>query len=179
MIATEKTCLSKLMLAIAASGLFLATSSFGQTYTYSFTASPGQSPDLNGSTITIQDNNGTYTVTAFDFIDTPVPGSPFTFSTAGFDADIFSATTSGWDGGFAADDLGGIGLLGVDNSDGLQDGNSHVSVSGLATSAAGNWSYVTPTVPEASSTLVLLFGAIAGTALGGRWLRLQSPAPRR
>lgn len=172
-LAMKKNHLSKLVLAVAATGLLLATSSFAQTFTYSFTGSNGYSTDLNGTTITIQDNAGIYTVTAFDFIDTGESGSPFTSNTGTETTVITSATTSGWVGIFEADGLGGTDLAGLDTSDGLQDNLSEVNVSGLSTDAPGNWSYVNSTAPDASSTFVLLLGAFAATALGTRGLRRQ------
>lgn len=170
----KKTWLCKLALGVAAAELLLATSSFAQTYTYSFTGSNGYPTDLNGTTITIQDNAGTYTVTAFNFKDIGVSGSPFNSSTGPQTADITSATTLGWVGSFDAVGLGNTDLAGLDYSDGLQDNQSYVDVSGPATFAPGNWSYV----PDASSTLVLLLGALTATALGTRWLRRQPAAPR-
>ncbi|MGO8700549.1 MAG: hypothetical protein ACLQVY_22900 [Limisphaerales bacterium] len=149
-----------------------------QTFTYSFTGSNGYSTDLNGTTITIQDNAGAYTVTAFDFIDTGVAGSPFNSSTGSQIADITSATTSGWVGSFEAFGLGGTDLAGLDCSDGLQDNLSNVGVTGPATAAPGNWSYVISTAPDASSTFVLLLGAFAATALGTRWSHRQPIASR-
>lgn len=163
---------------MAATVLLLATSSFAQTFTYSFTGSNGYSTDLNGSTITIQNNSGVYTVTAFDFIDTGEIGSPFTYNTGEEVTDITSATTSGWVGEFDAYRLNGGLLGGFASSDGLQDNQSYLEVTGLFTSAPGNWSYVTPTVPDASNTFILLLGVLGLTALGARRFCLQPPGLR-
>ena len=166
------------MWAVAATALLLATPSFAQTFTYSFAGSNGFSTDLNGSTITIQDNSGVYTVTAYDIIDTGEIGSPFTYNTAGQTMDITSATTSGWVGSFYEFSLNGTILAGIGSSDGLQDNQSSLDVSGLFTSAPGNWSYVTPTVPDASNTFILLLGVLGLTALGARRFCLQPPGLR-
>jgi hypothetical protein len=126
-------------------------------YTYVFTASTGQPLELNGSTITIQNDQ----VIAFDFIDS-VAGSPFTSSLAAFSVGITAGSTGWSTGEFTAYDL--EGTSGATTLEGLAMPNS-LSVEPLdETSATGTWNLSVPGVPDNSSTFALLLGALAAMA---------------
>lgn len=166
---------SKFALAVAAATLLIAAGSAttvaAQTYTYYFTANAGQSTDLNGSSITIENNGGgSFSVLGFNFIDTPLTGSPFT-SAEETVPDITSANSSTWAGEFTAYYLtGNSSQIAFADSDFL--GISPADT----TSANGIWSAAAPGVPDASSTFFLLLGSLSVIAGAARSIQSRNAA---
>jgi hypothetical protein len=124
--------------------------------TYVFEANAGQPTDLNGSTITINDTAGTYTLEAWN-ID--YDGTFFTTGTVNPDTDIISDSVDGWHGSFEIDNAG-----------------DPVTINGTANGGNEDKGYADGTLtisstPDASSTLPLLFGGM--TAMAGARFRLR------
>lgn len=180
----HQTKLFKTSFALAASALILTRVAMGGesapvTYTYTFTASAGQSTDLNGSTITIENNDGIFSVLSFDFIDTgeSAAGSPFTGDAADTGGSgITGANATTFTGSFDA-----YGLTGSDGEtpyEGIAQGFGGTPEEldiyrAEGTQAIGVW-----LAPDGFSTLPLLFAGVVALAGTSRFLRPQRSVSR-
>jgi hypothetical protein len=160
---TSKLAFSLFFGLVLASITTNATEPTDQIYTYVFTANLNQPLNLNGSTLTIEnEGGGNFSVLGFDFIDTGEAGSPFTSSYDNFSiADILSANASGWSGTFDA--------INLDGTDGYSGLNGRATTDSLSvepaetTRANGVWTL--RGVPDNGQTFSLLLGVCV--VLGG------------
>ncbi len=142
---------------------FSASAIVAPTYfTYTFEASAGQPVALNGSTITIEDNLGTFSLSDWNLTDTDPVDLTSANSYVWFN-NINSADTSGWGQSFEV----------VPNGQSYGDpysfygsdfpGGSLADIHSLGiTTLSGTWQYTPVGVPDGGATLGLLGLGLAG-----------------
>jgi len=143
----------------------------GTTETFMFTATNKPSTTttaLNGSTITILDTGGVYTLFKWDIFNHDVPedlnNGNSHVDTGGTSITSLSAST--WGGKFLidADDPNAVTYSTADGDNSTSKGFGHLN---LPSDPAGYW---TP-VPDAASGFGLLSAGCASLAAGGFWMR--------
>jgi len=150
--------MTKLTVALAISG-FLGLGSVahaiiavsGDTYVFEANSDIPDNPTIfDGSTITI-DWTGDDGVASFNFVDTDLPGSPFT---SGYESvnSVTSYDKTGWSGDFQ---------VSIGSYDFEATGSEMIETTlEVEPSASGTWTYV----PDASSTFPMLLGVLAALA---------------
>jgi hypothetical protein len=184
---------SKLSLVALVAGSFLGLSPVARAlipaelYTYVFTADPGYTTAFNGSTITIEDKLGDYSLVDWDLFD---GASVLTQANSSQTSVFFSADPSAFIGTFSVDDpawlfLSSTGPLSYyeeaeyEGSDSMLDSSYTTNtVLSVAIDPPGGWAGSGSGVPDAANTFGLLLAGAGAMGIIRRRMAAGLPGRR-